>query len=116
MTGKIAEVFPAVDPLSRSFTAKVSISGPGLRTGLYAKVRIPKEKKQVLLAPRSAIVEKGQLTGVYAVDGQGIITYRLIRTGREYDSRTEILSGLKAGDRIIVGGVEKALDGGIVEK
>jgi RND family efflux transporter MFP subunit len=116
MTGKIAEILPAVDSLSRSFTAKVSVSGPGLRTGLYAKVRIPKGTKQLLLAPRAAIVEKGQLTGVYTVDGQGIITYRLIRTGREYDGRLEILSGLKPDDRIIVGGVEKAVDGGVVEQ
>jgi RND family efflux transporter MFP subunit len=115
MTGKIAEILPAIDPLSRSFTAKLSVSGPGLRTGLYAKVRIPKGKKELLLAPRAAIVEKGQLTGVYAVDGQGIVTYRLIRTGRAYDDRLEILSGLKTGDRIIVGGVEKAVDGGVVE-
>jgi RND family efflux transporter MFP subunit len=116
ITGKIAEILPAIDPLSRSFTAKVSISGPGLKTGLYARVRIPQGRREILLAPRSAVVEKGQLTGVYAVDGQGVITYRLIRTGREYDGRLEILSGLKPGDRIIVGGVEKAVDGGIVEQ
>jgi RND family efflux transporter MFP subunit len=116
MSGKIAEILPAVDPLSRSFTAKVSVSGPGLRTGLYAKVRIPKGRQDLLLAPRSAIVEKGQLTGVYAVDDQGIVAYRLVRTGREYEGRLEILSGLKTNDRIIVGGVEKAVDGGILEK
>jgi RND family efflux transporter MFP subunit len=116
MTGKIEEILPAVDPLSRSFTAKVSVSGSGLRTGLYAKVRIPKGKKELLLAPRSAIVEKGQLTGVYAVDGQDVVTYRLVRTGKEYDGHLEILSGLKPNDRIIVQGVEKAVDGGILEK
>jgi RND family efflux transporter MFP subunit len=116
MTGKIAEIFPAVDPLSRSFTVKVSLRGPGLRTGLYAKVEIPKGKKEVILAPRTAIVEKGQLTGVYAVDGQGIVTYRLVRTGKGYDGDVEILSGLKRDDRIIVGGVEKAVDGGVLEK
>ena len=116
MAGKIAEILPAIDPLSRSFTAKVAVSGPGLRTGLYAKVRITTGKKQILLAPRSAIVAKGQLTGVYAVDNQGIVTYRLVRTGKEYDGRWEILSGLQPNDRIIVGGVEKAVDGGILEK
>jgi RND family efflux transporter MFP subunit len=116
MNGKVAEILPAIDPQSRSFTAKVSLSGTGLRSGLYAKVRIPKGKRELLLAPRPAIVEKGQLTGVYTVDGQGIIAYRLIRTGRAYDNRMEILSGLKTGDRIIVGGVEKAVDGGFVEQ
>jgi RND family efflux transporter MFP subunit len=113
--GKIKEILPVIDSLSRSFIAKVSLSGAGLRSGLYARVKIPSGKKEVLLAPRSAIVEKGQLTGVYAVDGQGIVTYRLIRTGKAYDGNREILSGLKPNDRIIIQGVEKAKDGGIIE-
>jgi multidrug efflux pump subunit AcrA (membrane-fusion protein) len=66
--------------------------------------------------PRTAIVEKGQLAGVYAVDSQDIVTYRLIRTGKSYADKVEILSGLKSADRIIVKGVEKAIDGGIMGK
>jgi RND family efflux transporter MFP subunit len=114
-TGKITEILPAVDPLSRSFTAKVSLSGAGLRSGLYAKVKIPLGKKEAILVPRAALVAKGQLTGVYAVDSQGIITYRLIRTGKSYADNMEVLSGLKPADRIIVQGVEKALDGGVTQ-
>ncbi|MDA8123819.1 MAG: efflux RND transporter periplasmic adaptor subunit [Deltaproteobacteria bacterium] len=113
-TGRIAEILPTVDPQSRSFTAKVVLNGPGLRSGLYAKALLPKGEKEALLVPRTAIVEKGQLTGLYAADGQGVVSYRLVRIGRTYDGRLEILSGLRAGDRIIVGGVEKAVDGGIL--
>ena len=116
VAGKIAEVLPAVDPQSRSFTVKVHLSGSGLRTGLYAKVRISQGKKDVILVLRSALVEKGQLTGVYAVDSQGVVTYRIVRTGKSYAGNEEILSGLKAADRIIVQGVDKAIDGGIIGK
>jgi RND family efflux transporter MFP subunit len=115
LTGQVTEILPAIDPQSRSFTVKVSVSGPGLRSGLYTKVKIARGKKEAILAPKAAIVEKGQLTGVYAVDSQGIVTYRLVRTGKEYDGNWEILSGLKPNDRIIVQGVEKAVDGGIIE-
>jgi RND family efflux transporter MFP subunit len=116
LAGRITEILPAVDPQSRSFTAKVSLGGPGLRSGLYARVKIAHGKKEAILAPKGAIIEKGQLTGVYAVDNQGIVTYRLVRTGKEYDGHWEILSGLKPNDRIIVQGAEKAVDGGIIEE
>jgi RND family efflux transporter MFP subunit len=116
VVGTIAEVLPAVDPLSRSFTVKVALSGAGLRSGLYVNVKIAQGKKEVILAPRTAIVEKGQLSGVYTVDGQGLVTYRLVRTGKSYAGNVEILSGLKPADRIIVQGVEKAIDGGIIGK
>jgi multidrug efflux pump subunit AcrA (membrane-fusion protein) len=49
------------------------------------------------------------------VDSQGVVTYQLIRTGKAYQENREILSGLKPNDRIIVQGVEKAIDGGIIE-
>jgi RND family efflux transporter MFP subunit len=113
--GKITEIVPAIDPLSHTFIAKISMNGNGLKSGLYAKVRIARGKKELILVPKASVVEKGQLTGVYAVDGQGVVAYRLVRIGKEYDGNWEILSGLKANDRIIVRGVEKAVDGGIVE-
>ena len=115
VTGKIVQILPSVDPLSRTFTVKVSVSGPGLRSGLFARVMIPQGKREVLLAPRPAVVERGQLVGVYTVDDKGVILYRLVKTGREHDGNVEILSGLRPGDRIVVGGVEKAVDGGLWE-
>lgn len=114
MPGKITVIVPLVDAMSRTFIVKVGVAGPSLRTGLYAKVRIPVGEKQAILAPEYAVVEKGQLTGVYAVDSQGIIAYRLVRPGRKYNGSVEILSGINPGDRIITGGVEHAVDGGIV--
>jgi len=114
LPGKIREVFPSVDPLSRTFTVKVEIRNASLRSGLFARVRIPVGKRNAIMVPEQAIVQKGQLTGVYAVDGQGIITYRLVRKGNTSSGGTEILSGLTVNDRIITAGIEKVIDGGVM--
>ena len=114
LAGMIREVFPSVDPLSRTFTVKVEIRNVSLRSGLFARVQIPVGKREAILAPEQAIVQKGQLTGVYAVDGQGIVTYRLVRKGKASAGGIEILSGLTVNDRIITAGIEKVIDGGVI--
>jgi RND family efflux transporter MFP subunit len=110
----ITRIVPAIDPATRTFAIEAELKGPSLKSGLYGKVLIPDGKREATLVPRSAVVEKGQLTGVYAVDANGVINYRLIRTGKTFDGRVEALSGLNAGDRIVVGGIEKAVDGGLI--
>ena len=113
--GQISEIVPAVDPISRTFLIKIDINGESLRTGLYGRVLVPEDKRETILVPQESVVEKGQLVGVYAVDDKGIITYRLIKTGKTYNEKVEVLSGLSNGDRIVVDGVEKVVDGGIVK-
>lgn len=114
LQGKISEIFPSVDPLSRTFTVKVEIKNVPLRSGMFARVRIPVGKRETILVPEQAIVQKGQLTGVYAVDGQGMVTYRLVRKGNASADGVEILSGIAVNDRIITAGVEKVIDGGMI--
>lgn len=114
VAGIIKEVFPAVDPASRTFTAKIGFKNANPRSGLFARVQIPVGKKEVMIVPSQAVVRKGQLTGMYAVNEQGLVTYRLIRAGKVTSAGTEILSGLKANDRIVTAGIEKVIDGGVI--
>jgi RND family efflux transporter MFP subunit len=113
--GNISELVPSVDPMSRTFIVKVDIGGTGLKSGLYARAKIPTGTKHSIIVPKAAIVEKGQLTGVYAVDEKGVVTYRLIRVGKQYDNNVEVLSGVNPKDKIITGGVDRAADGGILQ-
>jgi len=116
VNGRIVKVVPSIDPASRTFLIEIALQDQPLRTGLYGKVLIPQGKKESLLIPAAAIVERGQLTGVFVVDEKGIIAYRLIKTGKIYDGLAEVLSGLSKGESIIVSGMEKAVDGGIVKQ
>jgi len=115
LEGKISDVVPAVDPRTRNFLVKIDLESPGLQSGMYANVRIPVGKRPAILLPHDIIVEKGQLNGVYTVDGNNVITYRLVRLGRLYGDKREILAGLQPGDKVITGGVDRAVDGGLLQ-
>ena len=110
LNSKITKIVPSIDPATRTFKAKIDISG--LTGGQFVKINIPVSKKEVIIVLQSAIVQKGELTGVYTVDSENIISYRLIRTGKTFGDKVEVLSGLSEGDKIITIGADKAIDGG----
>ena len=120
--GTIRDIVPAVDPRSRTFLVKIGLpAGDGadtaLRSGLFARVGIPVGKREALLVPEAALVQKGQLTGLFTVSPDGVVTYRLVKAGRtDSQRRVEILSGLAARERIVSEGVRNAVDGGIVQR
>ena len=114
MIGTIDEIVSAVDPVTRTFLIKIGVKGPGLKSGLYCQVLIPDGKKETFLLSKQAIVERGQLEGVFVVDAQGLMTYRLVRTGKTLGDKKEILSGLKGGEQVAVGGLNRAVDGGVI--
>jgi hypothetical protein len=72
-------------------------------------------QRQAITVPQQAIVERGQLTGVFVVDETGIARLRLIKTGKTYDGRVEAISGLSEGERIVTTRVEAVSDGSRIE-
>ncbi|MEJ2695444.1 MAG: efflux RND transporter periplasmic adaptor subunit [Candidatus Sulfobium sp.] len=111
--GRVVEVVPSVNPASRSFVVKIHLSGEGLRSGFYGRVSIAVGKKEVLLVPAGAVVERGELTGLYTVGNDNVIKYTLIRVGKTFGGKVEVLSGLEPDDRVIVEGIDRAVDGGL---
>ena len=71
--------------------------------------------KDVILVPDKAVVTKGQLTGVYTVGSDHVITYRLVRLGTRYGEKIEIASGLKSGDTIIADNLQSVVDGALLQ-
>lgn len=114
--GTVVQAVPRVDPSTRTFLVKVEIEDSALRTGLYGKVRFVTGQRKAMLVPGYAVVRRGQLTGVYTVGPDGLVTLRLVRTGRDHDGRVELLSGVKPGEKVIVSGVENAMDGGVLRE
>jgi RND family efflux transporter MFP subunit len=115
--GTVAEILPQADPVSRSLQMKIALeNGTGLRAGLFARVRPPGgEEGPAMLVPASALVTRGQLTGVYVVEKE-ILRYRLVKTGRKVGDRVEILSGLRPTESVVTGGAERARSGARVKE
>ena len=114
LTGSVEEIVPAADPNSRSYIVKVGVpnlAGAQLRSGVYGKARFISGQRQALAIPKTAISQRGQLTGVFVVDQSGLARLRLIKTGRAFGDNVEILSGLNAGEHIVIEGPATIQDG-----
>jgi len=114
--GRVAEVVPATDPGSRTFLVKVELpSKCACQSGDLATALFPVGQARMMSVPQSALVEHGELQGVYAVNSQGVGEFRLVKAGKSWGDRVEILAGLNAGDRVVVTQVEGLHDGVRVE-
>ena len=101
-TGNVGRIIPAADTQSRSFELKVGMPEElDLKSGMFARVFIPVGGTGIMLVPQTAVKAEGQLTGVYVVDTQQIARFRLVRTGKTYGDRVEIISGLRDGQSYV---------------
>jgi multidrug efflux pump subunit AcrA (membrane-fusion protein) len=112
INGTVAEITPSADAASRTSTVKIDLPPDDrLRTGLYGLARFPIAQKEAITVPQSAIVTRGQLTGVFVVAPNGTAQFRIVTKGTESEGMVEILSGLSAGDEIVTSDVGSITDG-----
>jgi multidrug efflux pump subunit AcrA (membrane-fusion protein) len=101
--GMIGRIIPTADARSRSFQLKVEMPEDlDLKSGMFARVYIPIGAAGMLLVPKSALVNEGQLTGIFVLDKEKTAHFRLVRTGKEIGDRMEIVSGLQPGQRYVM--------------
>ena len=111
LDGRIAEIQPASDDATRTRLVKVDLPDtPGLRSGRFGRVLLPGARSTVVTVPSAAVIHRGQLEAVFVIES-GAARLRLVRSGRERDERTEISSGLGAGERVVVDAPAELVDG-----
>jgi RND family efflux transporter MFP subunit len=116
LEGNVCTIVPSADQKSRSFIVKINLPiERSVTSGMFARVQVPTGHSRQLLIKRSAIIIRGQLTGLYLVDSDNIAHFRLIRLGKTSGDYVEVLSGLKEGDRYVATPVPALVDGARVE-
>lgn len=111
--GKIREVAPMADKVTRTFKVRVSLvnSPEEIKLGMTASVTLTGNySRQAINIPLAAIYQSGDKPSVWVVTGEKI-ALRQITTGNFGNGKVEVLSGLEQGERIVIAGVHKLKEG-----
>ncbi len=111
VAAKVAQLAPAADPMTHTYTVKLDIAAPGLKSGTFARILFPTGKRTVLAVPEAAVLERAGIVGVFVVDAQGAAQYRMVRLGRKEGGLVEVLSGLNPGDKVVTGNAQAVNNG-----
>jgi len=103
----VRAVSAGADPISKTVEVRVVLPADW-PTGVSLTALVPTGTTRAVTIPLEVVVRRGQLTGVRVVTSSGA-ALRWIRLGRSVgEDRVEVLSGLSAGDEIVVSAVESA--------
>ncbi len=101
--GKVALISPAGDAGSHKFLVKVDLPASlKARSGEFGRISFAVGKSQGVIVPEAAIHNEGGLSSVFIVDSQDRVRMRPVKFGRKTDGGLEAVSGLRAGERVIV--------------
>jgi hypothetical protein len=99
----VRSVAPAADASTHRVELRADLaSAPGLRSGLFARLAIPRPDATArLTVPSRAIVERGGLVGVFVVAGDSA-RLRWVAVGETRQDATELRAGADAGERVVL--------------
>lgn len=106
LTGKIAFIYPTVNPETRTAKVRVELANPGglLRPDMYASLQLVSghDKAKALTVPDSAVIDSGTRQVVLVQRAEGLFEPREVKLGMRSDGYTEVLQGLSEGENVVV--------------
>jgi Cu(I)/Ag(I) efflux system membrane fusion protein len=105
--GKVEYIYPELDPRSRTLKVRLAFDNPDgiLKANMFADVVIyGGPKREVLAVPVEAVIETGRRSSVVLAMGGGRFKPVDVVTGMASNGLVEILSGIDAGDEVVVSG------------
>jgi membrane fusion protein, multidrug efflux system len=116
-TGKITRDAGAFDLASRTLLLQIDVPNPDgrLYSSMYAHARFAVQNPTpALLLPDNAIQIDAKGIRVFVVDSSGKIQVKPVTLGRDFGTKSEILSGMAAGDRVVQNPTQDLPEGMIV--
>ncbi len=116
--GKINRVFPVVDRATGTFRVEIVIDNRDevLRPGMFARVTLELGEHVALIVPSMSVLKQPGSNERFVFVVKDNVAQRLtVQPGRKYDDNLEILSGLDAGQWLVVTGQHNLEQGSLVE-
>jgi len=113
--GLVYAVSPLVDAGGRSILLRATVANKDsvLRPGMFARVQLLFNQDKALVVPEAALSPSGETQYVYRVK-DGRAERREVTIGERREGRVEILTGVAAGDQLVVAGMQRVTDGAAV--
>lgn len=117
--GVVTAIDTAIDPETRAMRVRATLPNRdgALRPGLLMSVTVLVRPREALLVPEEALIghEAGHAVFVVGEGSDGLVAERRrVRIGDRQPGRVEILEGLRAGERVVIHGVNRVRDGAAV--
>ncbi|MBQ9337459.1 MAG: efflux RND transporter periplasmic adaptor subunit [Lentisphaeria bacterium] len=112
--GSITAISPRIDPVTRTAEVRATVPNPDgcLAPGMLFVVRLELGRHSSLNVPEQSLMSLGEIQYLFVYNPRTKrVTRREVRLGQRSPGKAEILDGLKAGEKIIVDGVLKLVDG-----
>ena len=115
--GTVARTARAIDTATRTMQVEIRVPNPknALITGSYVQVTLPiNADAQALVVPTNVLLFRPEGTRIALVDTGGKVHLTTVRLGTDFGTSVEVLSGLNAGDRIVLNPADSLADGDVV--
>lgn len=116
-TGKISFADRQIDPTTGAITFEAAFPNPDklLRPGQYVKVGLVTDvRNNALLIPQRSVIEMQGIYQVYVLGDSSKVHMQIIKPGPTFKDGYVIEDGLKAGDKIALGGTSLLRNGSVI--
>lgn len=117
--GSVYNIHPTISPSTRTFEVEVTINNQNnkLRTGMFARVFFNFGQASSIVVPDRAVIKQtgSGVRFVYLLQPDGTVKFTEVQLGRRLEDRYQVLEGLHNGDKVVVAGQSKLVDGAKVK-
>lgn len=104
--GTVDFIYPGLNGATRTLKARIKFANPGylLKPDMYANVELQTEQRSGFMVPEEAVMDSGERKIVLVQNSETEFESRTITTGVHAGGNVEVLTGLSAGEKVVISG------------